>query len=156
VEVPATLPLVDPAFEYFDGGASPVGIVYYTGDNFAEAYIGNVFFVDYVLNRIYRLELDGDRAVRTELFMEGTGGMLDLVQGPDGCLYYCEFVAGRIQRLSQRDDAAAISSADASPPSDGPGPASIPAGGPCGVGAAVATLAVCSFICGYRGRRAKP
>lgn len=160
VDRPATLPLVDPALDYFDGGASPVGIVYYTGANFAPEYAGNVFFIDYVLNRMYRLELDGDAVLRSTLFVEGGGGMLDLVQGPDGCLYYCEFVAGRIQRLSQRRDADVTSSTDASTPADGPGPAplpSAPAGppiSPCGVGALSAMMLIGVGLLGARRRNA--
>lgn len=96
---PADPAFTDPIFEYHDGGAAPVGAVVYSGAQFPEAYRGNLFFLEYVLNRLYRLQLDGDRVVQSEVFYEGDGGPVDLVQGPDGALYFTELESGRIRRL---------------------------------------------------------
>ncbi len=90
----------DPIFEYHDGGAAPVGCVVYSGQQFPEAYRGNLFFLEFVLNRLYRLELSEDRVTFSEVFYQGENGPVDLTQGPDGALYFCELYSGAVRRLS--------------------------------------------------------
>ncbi len=104
---------VDPIFSYHEGGAAPVGAVYYSGSQFPEAYSGSLFHLEFVLSRLYRLTLDGDQAVAHETFAQLEGGPLDLVQGPDGALYYCEYYGGRIQKIDY-----AAASADGAAPAD--------------------------------------
>lgn len=88
-----------PIVAYHDEGTSPVGVVYYTGAQFPAEYVGNVFHLDYVRNKLFRTVLSGDRAVSHDLFMQGEGGTLDLVQGPDGSLVYCEFDTGTVKAV---------------------------------------------------------
>lgn len=96
----AALGFVDPIHEYHEEGAAPVGIVYYTGSRFPESHRGNLFHVEFVLNRIYRVVLDGDRVAAHTPFVQAEGGALDLTQGPDGALYYSELYTGRIMRVA--------------------------------------------------------
>ncbi len=102
-EGPALLPLVpnlvQPLVSYADKGSAITGGAYYTGTQFPAAYHGNLFHVEYVLHRIYRTVLDGDRLVSHELFWEGSGGPVDLVQAPDGSLVFSELFTGRVMRL---------------------------------------------------------
>lgn len=88
-----------PIVAYHDEGTSPVGVVYYTGDQFPPEYAGNVFHLDYVRNKLFRVVLSGDQALSHELFMQGEGGTLDLIQGPDGSLVYCEFDTGTVKSV---------------------------------------------------------
>lgn len=146
----------DPMYDYHEGGAAPVGAVYYTGASFPARYRDDLFYLEYVLNRLYRLDLDGDRVIGHSLFVQAEGGPVDLALGPDGALYYCEVDRGNIQRVAYR-----ASSNDA--PSDAPTDA--PAGvepirplflGLCGVGGLPATLATAftlQLARGARGRR---
>lgn len=148
---PPDATFVDPLLEYSAEGASPVGIVYYTGKNFPVEYQGNLFHLEYVLNRVYRVQLDGDRAASHTLFVEASGGPVDLVQGPDGCLYYCEIAAGRIRRISHRSAGDVPSSTVPEPDTDAAGPVPSPAPAPCGLGALGAALAVfCGLLTAKR------
>lgn len=90
----------DPIYDYHDGGAAPVGAVYYTGRQFPAEYRENLFQLEYVLNRLYRYELDGDRVIRQTVFAELDGGPVDLAQAPDGALVYAELNGGRIMRIA--------------------------------------------------------
>lgn len=128
----------DPIFDYHDGGAAPVGAVYYTGDLFPSEYRRSLFQIEYVLNRLYRYTLDGDRVVAQEIFGELDAGPLDLIQGPDGALYYTELNGGRIMRISHPRaavvDGLAVSSDDPGVPGDDE---LSPRGSFCGVGAGI-------------------
>lgn len=90
----------DPIFSYHDGGAAPVGAVYYAGDQFPANYQGDLFHLEYVLGRLYRTVLDGNKVVSHTTFLETEGGPVDLVQGPDGALYLCELYSGEIKRIA--------------------------------------------------------
>lgn len=96
---PADPRFVDPIYDYHDGGAAPCGAVYYTGSQFPGSYRGNLFHLEYVLGRVYRVVLDGDRVVAHTTFVQGYNGPVDITQGPDGCLYYCELHSGLIRRI---------------------------------------------------------
>lgn len=89
-----------PIWAYRDGGACPTGAAYYTGDHFPEAYRGDLFHLEYTLNLLYRLDLDGDVAVAHQAVARVDGGPTDLVQGPDGALFWTELNTGRVGRLS--------------------------------------------------------
>lgn len=133
--------LVYPIYAYHDKGASPVGGVYYTGDQYPAQYQGNLFHIDYIADAIFRVELNGDSVVSHTMFVKGEDGMLDLTQGPDGSLYYCELVGGKIRRV--RSTAASgttggsTTSEDMMEDDGNSGPRS-----PCGAGAELAFFAV--------------
>ncbi len=90
---------VNPIYDYQDKGSAPAGIVYYSGRQYPESYVGSLFHLEHTLNRVYRIVLDGDRAVSHTRFVQAEGGPVDLVQGPDGCLYYCELITGNIKQI---------------------------------------------------------
>ncbi len=115
----------DPIYAYHEEGAAPCGIVYYDGSQFPAAYAGNLFHVEYTLERIYRVVLNGNNVVSHELFVDAEGGPVDLVKGPDGALYYSELIGGRIMRIRFGDDTSALIPID---------PDSVPDGGGTGVG----------------------
>lgn len=91
--------LTNPIYAYHDKGTAPAGAVYYTGGQFPIELHGNLFHLEYTLNRLYRVVLDGDAVVSHELFAQLEGSPVDLVQGPDGCLYFCELACGRVRRI---------------------------------------------------------
>lgn len=103
---------IQPAFAYRDQGSSPTGVVYYDSPTgFPDDYRGNVFHLDYTLNRLFRVRLDGDRVYKHELFVQGEGAPVDLAVAPDGSLVYCELIGGRVMRVVYGDvpmDAPAI------------------------------------------------
>ena len=74
--------------------------MYYTGENFPTEYRGNLFHLEFVLNRLYRTVLEGDAVVQHSVFWNGEGGPVDLAQGPDDALYLCELYTGEIQRIA--------------------------------------------------------
>lgn len=133
----------DPIYDYHDGGAAPVGAVYYSGEQFPPQYRGDLFHLEYVLNRLYHVELDGDRVLSHEVFVQGESGPIDLAQGPDGALYYCELHSGEIKRVAYRVEVVAgeqvgdvdADSAPETPPAMGCG-----FGGLLGVAAALTGL----------------
>lgn len=88
-----------PILDYADEGTCVAGIVAYSGDHFPENYRGNLFHLDYTLSRIFRVVLNGDRVVSHTLFVQAEGNTVDLVQGPDGRLYYSELATGTISRI---------------------------------------------------------
>lgn len=91
---------VDPIVAYHDQGQAITGAAFYTGAQFPPEYRGNLFHLDFVLNRVFRLVLDGDKPVRDELFYEGSEtGPVDLVQAPDGALMFSEIFTGRIMQI---------------------------------------------------------
>ncbi|MCG3126865.1 MAG: hypothetical protein CHACPFDD_01720 [Phycisphaerae bacterium] len=89
----------DPIYDYHDGGAAPTGAVYYSAERFPAEYRGNLFHLEFVLNRLYRTVLDGDEVVSHDVFVQGDGGPVDLALGPDGALYYCEIYTGNVKRV---------------------------------------------------------
>lgn len=139
---------VQPIHDYRDGGAAPVGAVFYTGSHFPERYLGNLFHLEYVLSRLYRVVLDGDRVVSHTLLVQGDGGPVDLAQGPDGALYWSEIHTGKIQRLSATAAAGEVVAGDqAEGAVNDPTPHAAPL---CGFG--TLTFSVLSLV-GLAGRR---
>ncbi|MCB9852746.1 MAG: PQQ-dependent sugar dehydrogenase [Phycisphaerales bacterium] len=102
----------DPIYTYHDEGSAPCGIVYYSGSNLPAEYAGNLFHVEYSLERIYRVVLSGNSVVSHELFADVQGGPVDLVQGPDGALYYCELIGGRVMRIRYGEDVSGLIAID--------------------------------------------
>lgn len=143
----------DPIYDYHDGGAAPVGAVYYTGDQFPEEYVGDLFHLEYVLNRLYHVNMSGDRALSHDVFVQGESGPIDLTQGPDGALYYCELHSGQIKRVSYRQAAVAGEMVDvaASPDESGESDAPISPNAGCGFGAIFGMMGV---LIGLSSRKA--
>jgi glucose/arabinose dehydrogenase len=143
--------LTPPIFDYYDKGSAPCGIVYYTGEDFPSEYSGNLFQIEYTLNRIYRIVLDGNSVVSHEIFAETDGAPVDLAQAPDGSLYYCEVVAGNVMRISFGDDAPNTGGNN----SNSNGTDTDPAIQPfdlCGLGALMPSLALAISILALRRR----
>lgn len=91
---------VDPIIAYHEEGQAITGGVVYTGSQFPKKYRGNLFHLEFVLNRVFRVEVDGDALIRHELFYETTeAGPVDIVQAPDGSLVYSEIFTGRLMRI---------------------------------------------------------
>ncbi len=131
---------VPPIYGYHDKGAAIAGAACYTGDQFPDAYRTDLFHVEHVLHRIYRVVLDGGAVVSHELFYQAQGGPVDLVQGPDGSLYYTELFGGRVMQIR-------YAGVDAAPTPDGDptnpltsGPLGLCGGGTVGVAALLAPL----------------
>lgn len=137
-----------PIFDYYDEGSSITGIVFYAGGQFPEEYSGNLFHLEYTINRVYRVVLDGDTVVRHTLFAEVDGGPVDLVQGPDGCLYLCELVTGNIKQIyyTGDGDSCAIAEHESEEP---------PSSTLCATGAVLPMLAAfVILLSGFKNRRA--
>jgi glucose/arabinose dehydrogenase len=140
--------LDDPIYAYADKGSAPTGCVYYTADQFPPAYQGDLFHVEYTLNRVYRVVLDGDRVVSHTVFVQGEQSPVDLVTGPDGALYYCELASGEIKRIAYAD-------ADHPNPDGAPDPANEGRDlvNLCGSGILVPTMVVAGLTCTISLRR---
>ncbi len=89
-----------PILDYADEGTCVAGIVAYSGNHFPDDYRGNLFHLDYTLSRVFRVVLNGDRVASHTLFVQAEGNTVDIVQGPDGRLYYSELATGAISRIS--------------------------------------------------------
>lgn len=144
---------VDPIFDYHDGGAAPVGCVFYTAGGLPDEYVGNLFHLEFVLGRLYRTVLDGDTVVSHTTLLESEGGPVDLTVGPDGALYYSELYTGEIKRLglpisSVAGDVTSDSGVIADPSTD----EIVESASLCGLGAWLSSLAVVGLAA--RRRRA--
>lgn len=100
--------LTNPILAYVDEGSCPTAVVYYSGDHFPEEYRGNLFHVEHRMDGIYRTNLQGDEVVDIELFVDAENGPVDMKQGPDGALYYCELNGDRIMRIRYGDDTSGL------------------------------------------------
>jgi len=86
----------------WEGTSSPTGIIVYTGDDFPEWY-GDVFFCSYVDGLLHRLELNKERnAFRNHKTIDGLFCQTDILNGPDGSIYFLDgggFGDGTLKRL---------------------------------------------------------
>ena len=86
---------------------SPTGIMVYTGDDFPEWY-GDVFFCAYNNALLHHLKLNEARdAVIKHTTINGMFCQIDVINGPDGELYFLEgggIQEGRLKRLFRRDE----------------------------------------------------
>ncbi len=76
-----------PLLEYTPAVA-PAGAMFYRGTAFPQ-FKGNFFFGCLIGERIIRLELDGRRVIKQEdLLLKKYGRIRDVVEGPDGAIYF--------------------------------------------------------------------
>jgi cysteine-rich repeat protein len=89
-----TNPLFIQPIVRFTPTIAPTGITFYTGNQYPE-FQNDLFFVDFNEGRIRRIELAGanlDQVGVMEIFLDGGfGALLDIVDGPDGNLYFTNF-----------------------------------------------------------------
>lgn len=116
------------------GGSSIAGVAYYnrpgeTGITpYPEQYDGAVFFTDYNRRCIWALMPGADGRPdpnRVEFFHQASGGIVNLVVGPDGDLFYPNVDRGQIQRIRYYpNNTPPVASVVADPPS-GPAPLTV-------------------------------
>jgi glucose/arabinose dehydrogenase len=62
-------------------------LIFYSGKAYPQ-WTGNILFVTLKTGRLYRLVLNGDKIVRTDILLNGRYGRLrDIVEAPDGTIY---------------------------------------------------------------------
>ncbi len=85
---------------------APTGITVYTGDDFPEWY-GDIFFCAYNNAILHHLKLNEARdAVISHTSINGMFCQIDVINGPDGALYFLEgggIQEGRLKRLFRKD-----------------------------------------------------
>lgn len=90
----------DPVFAYSELGQAATGVVFYTGTAFPTRFHNNLFQLEWVLNRLFRLVLDGDALVSDELILEIEGGPVELIQDLDGSLLVTQYFSGTVGRVT--------------------------------------------------------
>ncbi len=93
---------VDPVHAYNAEGNCIAGGVHYQGSYYPEAYRGNLFYLDYGSNKVFRMRLNGDVKVSNEIFIDGEGGLIDLVEGPDEAIWFSNG-GGMVFRIEYTD-----------------------------------------------------
>ena len=87
-----TGPGIDQQDGYGGYGAAVTGGIVYRGDNLPEEYVGDYFYADWVRKWIRVIDIDWSgpepTVVSDQHFLNSTGQVLDIAQGPDGSLYY--------------------------------------------------------------------
>jgi glucose/arabinose dehydrogenase len=86
-----------PFYEYFheQNTGTALGGPLFTGDQYPEGYKGSIFFGDYALGVINRLELNSDGTLAAvKSFATDASGIVDLELSPAGNLAYVEFGDG--------------------------------------------------------------
>ena len=82
---------IDPILT-FTPTIAPTGIDFYTGDKYPEEFKNDMFFGDFNTGKIRRVKLTGSEADSVEFMTEfiagGFGFIVDVVDGPDGFLYF--------------------------------------------------------------------
>lgn len=79
-----------PPLAVFTPAIAPTGLAFYTGDRLGPTHSQAAFFGSWNFGRLYRLveNASADPSFRTELVLDpGIGGVLDVVDAPDGYLY---------------------------------------------------------------------
>jgi glucose/arabinose dehydrogenase/PKD repeat protein len=85
------------------GTSSVAGLAFYTGTRFPARYRDGLFFADYSRSCLWFMPVGTDGLPdpsRRESFGSGIVGIVNLVQGPDGSLYYPDLNNGAIRRIS--------------------------------------------------------
>ncbi|MFB6135204.1 MAG: PQQ-dependent sugar dehydrogenase, partial [Halobacteriaceae archaeon] len=109
--------VTDPLYAYPHNGtgASITAGPVYRGGSFPDEYEGAYFYADYAREWIRYLTFDGPETVAgSHPFETDAGGVVDILQGPDGALYYLDITNGALKRIVYRDpDAPTVESASA-------------------------------------------
>ncbi|TWT44263.1 Quinoprotein glucose dehydrogenase B precursor [Phycisphaerae bacterium RAS1] len=142
-----------PIYTYQEEGSAPVGALVYTSTAFPAEYHSNLFHLDYQLNRLYRTVLDGDRVVSHSTFVQGELGPVDLAQGTDGALYYCELFGGQIKRVRYAPEDP--DAADGAPDDDSLSPFQLPSQCGCGAAGTMAGMLLTFAAAGARRTRCR-
>lgn len=79
---------VNPIHAYSNEGNCIAGGTFYQGDLFPAEYKGNYFYTDYGSNKVFRMILDGDVKTSNAIFVDAENGLVDMVEGQDGAIYY--------------------------------------------------------------------
>ena len=114
---------LNPAFEYghfpTDGAASAIAA--YSGSTFPASYDHVVFFGDYVRNDIEAVSFDPDyqTGVSDYIFDLNAGTIADLIEGPDGNLYFVSIFEGTLSKISATGPFPPTASATATPNAGG-------------------------------------
>jgi glucose/arabinose dehydrogenase len=104
---------VDPlwAYPHDSGYASIVGSAFYQGRDWPADCVGNLFFLDHSLGTLGRIVLGAGNSVESaerewaHTAASGNGfGPVDLIEGPDGALYYSTY-DGQVRRIRYAGDA---------------------------------------------------
>ena len=114
---------LNPAFDYghypVDGAASAIAA--YSGTTFPAAYGHVVFFGDYIRNDIEAVSFDPNyqTAVSDSIFDLNAGSIADLIEGPDGNLYFVSIFEGTLSKISATGPFPPTASATATPDAGG-------------------------------------
>ncbi len=85
------------------GGSAISGLQFYTGTRFPAAYRDGLFFADYTRSCIWFMPKGADGLpdpAQRQTFASGATGIVNLIQGPDGNLYYPDLNGGTVKRIS--------------------------------------------------------
>ena len=85
------------------GTSSVAGLAFYTGTRFPARYRDGLFFADYSRSCLWFMPRGADGLpdpAQRESFGSGIVGIVNLVQGPDGSLYYPDLNNGAVRRIS--------------------------------------------------------
>ncbi len=93
--------LVAPLYTYdHTQGSAIVGGAFYTGGVYPAEFVNNFFFADYEGGWMRRVVLAPDGNIdQNLLFATNVGVPVSTEVGPDGRLYYADFVSGQIRRI---------------------------------------------------------
>lgn len=93
--------VIAPLYTYSHSiGTAAVGGPFYTASAYPAEFVNNFFFTDYTGSWIRRLVLNLDGSIAQNVqFASNVGTAVSLELGPDGMLYYPEFVSGAIRRI---------------------------------------------------------
>jgi glucose/arabinose dehydrogenase/chitodextrinase len=103
--------VTDPIYAYGRSeGSAVVGGIFYTGGVYPQAYANNFFFSDYTGGWMRRLVLDANGNIaQNVIFATSIGVPVSTEVGPDGLLYYADYVTGQIRRIQYNGPVAAAS-----------------------------------------------
>lgn len=83
---------------YYDPSIAPSGMTFVTGDTYP-GWEGNLMIGALRFQLLSRVVLDGDEFVREERLVEEIGRIRDVVQAPDGYIYFANETDGIIHRI---------------------------------------------------------
>lgn len=82
-------------------GATVVGGIYYTADQYPDQYQGNFFFGDYASSWIKRIVFDSNQnVVNVKDFASNADAPVSFALGPDGLIYYVSITTGELRRIN--------------------------------------------------------